>query len=147
MSGIRGKTYDEVSIGDTFSSTLTVTETHLVVAAGLFGDFNPLHVDESYASRTRFGGRILHGTFTSALMSAPIGMFFHGTAIAYLEHNCRFLAPVRPGDTLTSTWKITDKVEKPRLEAGIAVLSGECRNQRQDLVAQADGKILVSRTR
>jgi acyl dehydratase len=64
-----------------------------------------------------------------------------------LEHNCRVLAPVRPGDTLTSTWKITDKVEKPRLEAGIAVLSGECRNQRQDLVAQADGKILVSRTR
>jgi len=72
----------EVSIGDTFGSAVTVTETHLVVAAGLFGDFNPLHVDESYASRTRFGGRILHGACTSALMSAPIGMSFYATAIA-----------------------------------------------------------------
>ena len=147
MSGIRGKTYDEVSSGETFGSAVTVTETHLVVAAGLFGDFNPLHVDESYASRTRFGGRILHGACTSALMSAPIGMYFHSTAIAYLEHNCRFLSPVRPGDTLTSTWKITDKIAKPKLEAGIIALSGECRNQHGDLVAQADGKVLVSMTR
>jgi len=74
-------------------------------------------------------------------------MYFHATAIAYLEHNCRFIAPVRPGDTLTSTWKITEKIDKPRLEAGIVVLSGECRNHRDDLVAQADGKILVSRAR
>ncbi len=34
-------------------------------------------------------------------MGGPVGMHFHGTAIAYLEHNARFLAPVRPGDTLT----------------------------------------------
>jgi acyl dehydratase len=74
-------------------------------------------------------------------------MYFYATAIAYLEHNCRFLLPVRPGDTLTSTWKITDKIAKPRLEAGITVLSGEGRNQHGDLVAQADGKVLVSMTR
>ena len=138
-----GKHYDEVAVGDTFGSSLTVTETHLVLAAGLFGDFNPLHVDERFARASRFGGRILHGPFTSALVSAPVGMYFHGTAIAYVEHACRFKAPVRPGDTLKTTWKIVDKLDKPRHVGGMVVLSGECHNQDGTLAAEADGKILV----
>ena len=40
-----GKWYDEVAVGETFGTRLTVTEAHLVLASGLFGDFNPLHVD------------------------------------------------------------------------------------------------------
>ena len=36
-----GKWYDEVAVGDTFGTSITVTETHLVLGAGLFGDFNP----------------------------------------------------------------------------------------------------------
>ncbi len=138
-----GKWYDEVKIGDTFSTGLTVTETHLVLSAGLFGDFNPLHVDESHAKGSRFGGRILHGPFTSALVASPVGMYFHTTAIAYVEHTCRFKAPVRPGDTLTTTWRVTDKLDKPKHHGGIVVLTCECRNQEGTVVAEADGKILV----
>jgi len=138
-----GKHYDEVKVGDTLRSSLTVTETHLVLAAGLFGDFNPLHVDETHARASRFGGRILHGPFTAALMSAPVGMYFHTTAIAYLEHASRFKAPVRPGDTVTTTWTIVEKLDKPKHEGGIVVLSGSCRNQDGTVVAEAEGKILV----
>jgi acyl dehydratase len=138
-----GKHYDEVRVGETFSSSLTITETHLVLAAGLFGDFNPLHVDEAHAKTSRFGGRILHGPFTSALVSAPVGMYFHTTAIAYTEHCCRFKAPVRPGDTLTTTWKIVEMQDKPRHKGGLVILAGECRNQAGTVVAEADGKILV----
>jgi acyl dehydratase len=140
-----GKGFDETRVGETFSTSLTVTEAHLVLAAGLFGDFNPLHVDESHAAQSRFGGRILHGPFTSALISAPAGMYFHGTAIAYLEHNCRFKAPVRPGDTLRTTWTIAEKLAKPRHGGGIVVLRARCENQHGDLVAEADGKMLVAR--
>jgi acyl dehydratase len=140
-----GKHYDEVAIGETFGSSLTVTETHLVLAAGLFGDFNPLHVDEAHARASRFGGRILHGPFTSALVSAPVGMYFHTTAIAYLEHTCRFRAAVRPGDTLKTTWKIVEKLDKPKHAGGIVVLAGECHNQDGTLVVEAEGKILVAR--
>jgi acyl dehydratase len=139
-----GKHYDEVAVGETFGSSLTVTETHLVLAAGLFGDFNPLHVDERHARASRFGGRILHGPFTSALVSAPVGMYFHTTAIAYLEHTCRFKAPVRPGDTLRTTWKIVDKLDKPKHAGGIVVLACECRNQNGTLVVEAEGRILVA---
>jgi acyl dehydratase len=70
---LTGKWFDETKVGDTFGAALTVTETHLVLAASLFGDFNPLHVDDELARKSRFGGRILHGPFTSALISAPAG--------------------------------------------------------------------------
>ncbi len=142
-----GKHYDETRVGETFSSALTVTETHLVMAAGLFGDFNPLHVDEEHSKRSRFGGRILHGPFTSALVSAPVGMYFHTTAIAYMEHTCRFKGPVRPGDTLTTTWTIVERLDKPKHRGGICVLTGACRNQRGEVVVEAEGKILVSSAR
>jgi len=138
-----GKHYDEVQVGDTFASSVTITETHLVLASGLFGDFNPLHVDETHARQSQFGGRILHGPFTAAAMSAPVGMRFHTTAIAYLEHNCRFKAPVRPGDTITSTWTVVEKLDKPKHRGGIVVLTGACRNQDGTLVAEGEGKILV----
>jgi 3-hydroxybutyryl-CoA dehydratase len=138
-----GKGYDEISVGDSFGSALTVTETHLVLASGLFGDFNPLHVNETHGKRSRFGSRILHGPFTSALVSAPVGMYFGGTAIAYLEHTCRFKGPVRAGDTLTTTWTIVKKLDKPKHKGGIAVMTGQCINQDGELVVEAEGKILI----
>ena len=139
----RGKAYDEVDVGEQFADALTVTETHLVMAAGMFGDFNPLHVNQQYSEGTRFGGRILHGPFTAAMVTSPVGMYFAGTAIGYLEHHCRFTAPVHPGDTLTTRWTITEKHDKPRHDGGIAVLEGICRNHRQEIVVEAMGKILL----
>ena len=140
----QGKWYDEVKVGDTFGTRVTVTETHLVLAAGLFGDFNPLHVDEVHAKASRFGGRILHGPFTAALATAPVGMYFSGTAIAYLEHHCEFKLPVRPGDTLASDWKVVEKLDKPKHRGGIFVLEGKVTNQQSELVAEGAGKILVA---
>lgn len=139
-----GKWYDEIEIGERFGTRLTVTETHLVLGAGLFGDFNPLHVDEQFAKRSAFGTRILHGPFTSALISAPVGMYFSGTAIAYLEHACRFKAPVRPGDTLATEWVVREKLDKPRHQGGILVMQGSAKNQDGETVVEADGKILVA---
>ncbi len=139
-----GKGFEETTVGETFSTALTVTEAHLVLAAGLFGDFNPLHVDEVHAAGSRFGGRVLHGPFTSALMSAPAGMYFHGTAIAYLEHNCRFIAPVRPGDTLRTTWTIVRRIDKPQNGGGLLEMEARCENQKGDVVAEATGKMLVA---
>jgi 3-hydroxybutyryl-CoA dehydratase len=140
----QGKWYDEVALGDRFGTSVTVTEAHLVLGAGLFGDFNPLHVDEEFAKRSRFGGRILHGPFTSALISAPVGMYFSGTAIAYLEHGCRFTAPVKPGDTLTTQWTVAEKIDKPKHGGGMFVLEGVAKNQSGDVVVEATGKILVA---
>ena len=140
-----GKWFDDVRVGDTFSSALTITETHIVLGAGLIGDFNPHHVNAEYAKRTRFGTPILHGMITSSIMGAAVGMYFHGTAIAYLEHRARFLAPVRAGDTLTSRWTIAELMDKPKHGGGIVVLDGVATIQTGETVAEAHARILVGR--
>lgn len=145
MNGLTesGKRFDEVHIGDRFESAITITETHLVLGAGLIGDFNPHHVNAEYAKGTRFGTPILHGMMTSAIMGAAVGMYFHGTAIAYLEHRVRFTAPVRASDTLTSRWQVTALEPKPKHGGGVVVLTGRATIQDGSTVAEADAKILV----
>jgi acyl dehydratase len=143
MKVAKGRWFDELAVNETFGSTVTITEAHLMLGAGYVADFNPLHVDEEFARKSRFGGRILHGILTSAMMGGPVGMHFHGTAIAYLEHNARFLAPVRPGDTLTIAWSITRLVGKPAHGGGIVDMTGTATNQAGVVAAEATGRIMV----
>ena len=138
-----GKGYNQVAIGDTFGTAVTVTETHIVIGSGMFGDFNPLHVNEVFASKSKLGGRVLHGPFTAALVGGPVGNYFSGTAIAYLEHHCHFLLPVHAGDTLATTWTITEKIDKPKHNGGIIVMTVSVKNQKDAFVLDGSGKILV----
>jgi acyl dehydratase len=139
-----GRGYNEVKIDDRFETTMTITETHIVLGAGLFGDFNPLHLNQRFAERSRYGSRIAHGYLTTSFMAAQLGMLFHGTAIAYLEHTSRFTAPVRAGDTLTITWTVSARDDKPRHHGGIVTLDGICINQDDEKVAAATAKMLVA---
>ena len=138
-----GKAFNEIEVGEQFGQTLTIDESHISRACGMFGDFNPLHSDAVFCEQSRFGQRILHGPMTGACMSASIGMFFFGTAVAYLEHNCRFLSPVFAGDSLTVIWTIEELTGKPKHNGGIAVLTASCINQRNEVIAEANGKILL----
>ena len=140
----RGRGYNEVKVGDNFATTMTLTETHIVMGAGLFGDFNPLHVNQRFAEQSRYGTRIAHGYLTTSFMAAQLGMVFHGTAIAYLEHTSRFTAPVRAGDTLTITWTVSALGDKPKHQGGIVTLSGLCTNQEGEKVADAEAKMLIA---
>jgi acyl dehydratase len=138
-----GRPYAAVRIGDRFVRRVRVSAQHLQEGSRLIGDFNPLHVNEDFARASRYGGRILHGVLTSALMGAELGMVFAGTALGYLEHNARFLAPVRIDDELTITWRVTALIDKPKHGGGIVVAECEAVNQRGERVAVADGKMLV----
>ena len=140
---LSGKRYSEVAVGQTYRQSVRVTEAHLSLGATLIGDFNPLHVDEAFARRSRYGGRILHGVITSAIIGAPAGMVFAGTAIGYLEHNCRFLGPVRIGDTLATVWTVTALEDKPNHGGGVVRMRADCLNQRGERVAEASGAMLV----
>jgi len=138
-----GRGYDEISIGDRFERVMTLTETHIVLGAGLFNDFNPVHVNQQFAAQTIYQGRIAHGYLTSNFMAAHLGMIVEGTGIAYLEHNIRFTAPVRAGDTLSSVWVVSAKDDKAKYDGGIASFTGICTNQRDEKVAEAEAKMLM----
>jgi acyl dehydratase len=139
-----GRRYSEFQVGQVFGDTVTVTDEHLQRGAHLIGDFNPLHVDADFARKSAFGGCILHGVLTSALMSAPFGNLVAGTALGYLEHNTRFLAPVRAGDRLTIEWRVTELIDKPQRGGGIVLAECAATNQQGLVVARATGKMLVS---
>lgn len=143
MQAPRGRVFQNIDAATRFERTVTIEERHLLDGARLIGDFNPLHVDAAFARASRFGSRILHGVITSALMGAELGMAFAGTARGYLEHNARFLAPVRVGDTLRITWRVTELIAKPHLDGGIVVAECEAFNQDGVLVATALGRMLV----
>ena len=81
---------------------------------------------------------------TSAIIGAPLGMRFAGTAIGYLEHQCKFLAPVRTGDTLFTTWTVTSLLDKPKHRGGVVGLRAICLNQTGKLVAEANSAMLVA---
>ena len=139
-----GRYYGAVAVGDSFSESLAVTDQHILLGARLIGDYNPLHVSREFAEKSRFGARILHGVITAAIAGAPVGNYFAGTAIGYLEQNNRFTAPVYAGDTLTTIWTVTEKIDKPKSNGGVVVMAGICRNQDGVIVLEASGKMLVS---
>ena len=143
MDFYAGKGFNQLQIGESFETSWTLTETHVVLGAGLFNDFNPLHVNQTFAANSRFGGRIAHGYLTSNAMAALLGMVFHGTAIAYLEHSIRFTHPVRIGDTLSVKWSVAALDAKPPHKGGLVTLSGTCTTQDGAQAADADAKMLV----
>ena len=90
----------EIGMSDSFSKT--VTEADIVLFAGISGDMNPVHINDEFAEKTMFKGRIAHGILSAAFISAAFGTRLPGPGCIYLSQNLRFKAPVRVGDTVTA---------------------------------------------
>jgi 3-hydroxybutyryl-CoA dehydratase len=99
------------------------------------GDTNPLHVDDEFAAKTRFGRRIVHGMLSASLFSTIVGTLLPGTGAIYRSQTIRFLRPVHPGDTVTAHL-VVRSVDRSRHrleidawienEAGERVIEGAC---------------------
>lgn len=131
---MRGKTIDEIKVGDQAEFAKTISETDVYLYAGLTGDYNPAHIDEEYAKNTFFKTRIAHGMLSAGLISAVIGTKLPGPGTIYLDQSLKFLAPVRIGDTVTARVEIIEirpENNRVRLETscanqdGVTVLKGE----------------------
>ena len=91
---------EELEIGMTRHLRKQVTDHDIALFAEVSTDRNPVHLDDAYARDTIFGGRIAHGMLTAGLISAVIGEQLPGHGSVYLGQSLKFLAPVRPGDTV-----------------------------------------------
>lgn len=126
-----GKSINELEIGEEATFTKTVTETDVYNYAGVTGDFNPAHINESFAKDTMFKGRIAHGMIAAGFISSVLGTKLPGPGCIYVSQDLKFTAPVRFGDTITAKVKVDKKeVEDNRVE-----LETICTNQ--------DGKAVV----
>ena len=124
---------EDLEIGMVRHLTKVVTDEDIELFAQVSTDRNPVHLDEAYAQDTIFEGRIAHGMLTAGLVSAVIGEQLPGHGTVYLGQSLKFLAPVRPGDTVRAEVEVLEidhskrrvKLDTRCLVAGKPVLKGE----------------------
>lgn len=111
-----GYSLEDLSVGMSARYARTVSEADLVLFAGISGDSNPVHMDASYAAKTKFGGRIVHGMLSASFLSTAISSKLPGPGTIYLRQNLTFKAPVRIGDTVEAVVTVVDILrEKARV--------------------------------
>jgi acyl dehydratase len=124
----------KVEVGQRASRRLTLTADHVQKFAEISGDRNPLHFDEAFASKTKFGRLVVQGGLTTGLLHALVAMDLPGPGTVFLSQNWKFVAPVFVGDTITADAEIvsvhpTKPVTQLRVrvarEGGETVLEGE----------------------
>jgi acyl dehydratase len=138
---------DEFKVGMTFETPArTVTEADVVNFAALSGDYNPLHTDEEFAKKGRFGRRIGHGVLTLAILTGlwdRIGIIAGSVEAFYGIDGLKFTRPVFFGDTIHARMKVVDKQERDT--SGMVTLSNEVLNQRGETVLVCDAKLIIRR--
>lgn len=138
MAGVAlGKTVDELAVGDRASITKVVNETDIHLYVGMTGDLNPVYVDDAYAARTRFRGRVAPGILTAGLVIAVLSTKLPGPGTILEKQEFRFTAPVRPGDALTAFVEVIEVLPS----RGRARMHTICKNQ--DGVVVLEGEVTV----
>jgi 3-hydroxybutyryl-CoA dehydratase len=127
-----------VEVGQTASLSKTILDEDVRQFAQLVGDYNPVHLDDDFAKKTRFGRRIAHGMWGASLISTVVGTQLPGPGTIYLSQSLDFKAPVFLGDTITAEATVTHvREDKP-----IVTLDTVCRNQRGELVLKGVAVVL-----
>ena len=132
MTMPEGKTVDQIKIGDSAQISNTVTETVINDFAKATGDFNPIHLDQTYAEKTYFKGRIAHGVLSVGYISSVLGNLLPGPGGILLSQDAKFLAPVRIGDVITARAEVIELIpEKNRVK-----FKTTCTNQKGEVVVE-----------
>jgi acyl dehydratase len=92
----------KVEVGQRASRRLTLTADHVQKFAEISGDRNPLHFDEAFVAKTKFGRLVVQGGLTTGLLHALVAMDLPGPGTVFLSQNWKFVAPVFIGDTITA---------------------------------------------
>ena len=100
---------NEIEIGFKTNFQVTITEPMLSDFAKLSGDYNPLHMNEEYASSTSLKKRVCSGMFLATFFSRLIGMYLPGKHALYFSQSLNFVNPCFIGDTITVEGEVIDK--------------------------------------
>ncbi len=130
--------YSDIKIGTVYEKDFIVTDEQVRTFARISGDDNPIHVDDEFASKTRFGKRIAHGILVVSFISKIIGRDFPGDGTIYVSQNCKFLRPVFIGDKILVRVKVLEKNDaKNRL-----ILSTDVFNEQDKKVIEGTAEVL-----
>jgi acyl dehydratase len=124
----------DLHVGQRAVRSITLTADHVKAYAEMTGDYNPLHFDAEFTSKTKFGKLVVQGGLTTGLLHALVAMDLPGPGTVFLSQNWKFTAPVFIGDTITAEAEVLSvHATKPvtqlkliiRRKAGETVLEGE----------------------
>jgi itaconyl-CoA hydratase len=140
--------WEDFEQGDVFTAPWgrTITEAHVLAFSGVTGDFQHLHVDETYAAKSDFGTRIAHGPLTAV---TGLGMQVYTqvwrNAMAFLEERHQYRAPVLIGDTVYSAMTVTEVRETKKPDRGIVFFRNDMTNQDGELVCVSEYRMMIRR--
>ncbi len=129
MMQFEQKTVDTLKIGDFSLFTKTVSETDIVLYAGISADFAPVHLNEQYAAQTRFGSRIAHPMLLGTMAGGAIYRLLSPSSIC-VKREFEVIAPVFAGETVT----IRAEIASLNREHNRVVVEFECYNVKEELV-------------
>jgi acyl dehydratase len=124
----------DLRVGQKAVRSITLTAEHVKTYAEMTGDYNPLHFDQDFTSKTKFKKLVVQGGLTSGLLHALVAMDMPGPGTVFLSQNWKFTAPVFIGDTITAEAEVlsihaTKPVTQLKIvvtrQSGETVLEGE----------------------
>ena len=137
---VHGYYLEDLKPGMTAVFTKTVTEADIAAFAGVSGDTNPIHLSDDFARGSMFEGRIAHGMLSASFISTLIGTRLPGPGSIYMSQSLKFLAPVRPGQTVNARATVTNvDREKSRITLHTQCMVGD------EVVIEGEALIKVPR--
>ena len=139
--------YEEIEVGEQYESPgRTVTETDIVLFAGLSGDYNVLHTDAELMKTSIFGERIAHGLLGLAIQS---GLFTRATkayaTVGFVGLRWKFKGPIKIGDTVRLRARVLAKRDDGKPDRGLITLQRTVVNQRDEVVQEGETDVLVEK--
>ena len=124
------------AVGDTAERSRAITSRDIELFTEISGDRNPIHYDAEFAAATSFGGIVVQGGITTAILNAVVAEDLPGPGTVFLNVDWSFRAPVRPGDVITGRVEVTDvRADKPITKLSTVVV-------RDDGVVAVEGETL-----
>ena len=133
----------EIQEGKVFDPVVKhITQENINLYAEASGDFNPIHIDESFAAKTPLGGTIAHGMLSLAYVSEMMTSAFGQNWLSEGKLRAKFKEPARPGDTLTINGKIICLEQRDNVS--YANCSFECLNQKGEMIVTGETTVKFS---
>lgn len=141
------KFFEDFEVGERYPTYgRTITEGDHSLFCALVGYHVPLFIDEEFAQKTPYRGRIVPSALIMAFSTGMTESLFRTTVVALLAvDRGKFLVPVRPGDTIRTEVEVIRKKETSNPSQGIVVFRDQVINQRGETVFQIDKTVLIQR--
>lgn len=107
--------FDDLFVGQKVTFSKKIDESLLNDFAKISGDFNPLHMDNEYAKKTKFGKRVCHGMLLASFFSQLVGMNLPGKNSLYFSQTLNFRNPCFIDDEITVEGEIIEKKSNIKL--------------------------------